>query len=274
MTAKGLTGKRLRFILLAVLAGGLVLLAVLGPYIAPQDPLLGDASASLQPPSWEHLCGTDKLGRDVFSRILAGAGSSFFLTFLMVLLAALIGTAVGLVAGCCGGFTDSLLSRVTDVFLAFPSSVFAIAVAGILGAGVLNTVFALGLVWWTRYARLTRTAAMQLRERDFIWQARFGGAGEGRILLRYILPEVVPQVVTTISLDIGNMMMSLAGLSFLGLAAQPPAPEWGYMLYESRTYMQTAPWMMLFPGLALLITVIVFNLLGDSVRDMLDPSCR
>lgn len=274
MTAKGLTGKRLRFILLAVLAGGLVLLAVLGPYIAPQDPLLGDASASLQPPSWEHLCGTDKLGRDVFSRILAGAGSSFFLTFLMVLLAALIGTAVGLVAGCCGGFTDSLLSRVTDVFLAFPSSVFAIAVAGILGAGVLNTVFALGLVWWTRYARLTRAAAMQLRERDFIWQARFGGAGEGRILLRYILPEVVPQVVTTSSLDIGNMMMSLAGLSFLGLAAQPPAPEWGYMLYESRTYMQTAPWMMLFPGLALLITVIVFNLLGDSVRDMLDPSCR
>lgn len=274
MTAKGLTGKRLRFILLAVLAGGLVLLAVLGPYIAPQDPLLGDASASLQPPSWEHLCGTDKLGRDVFSRILAGAGSSFFLTFLMVLLAALIGTAVGLMAGYCGGFTDSLLSRVTDVFLAFPSSVFAIAVAGILGAGVLNTVFALGLVWWTRYARLTRAAAMQLRERDFIWQARFGGAGEGRILLRYILPEVVPQVVTTISLDIGNMMMSLAGLSFLGLAAQPPAPEWGYMLYESRTYMQTAPWMMLFPGLALLITVIVFNLLGDSVRDMLDPSCR
>ena len=274
MTAKGLTGKRLRFILLAVLAGGLVLLAVLGPYIAPQDPLLGDAAASLQPPSWEHLCGTDKLGRDVFSRILAGAGSSFFLTFLMVLLAALIGTAVGLLAGCSGGFTDSLLSRVTDVFLAFPSSVFAIAVAGILGAGVLNTVFALGLVWWTRYARLTRTAAMQLRERDFIWQARFGGAGEWRILLRYILPEVIPQVVTTVSLDIGNMMMALAGLSFLGLAAQPPAPEWGYMLYESRTYMQTAPWMMLFPGLALLITVIVFNLLGDSVRDMLDPSCR
>ena len=166
-----------------------------------------------------------------------GAGSSFSLTFLMVLLTACIGTAIGLIAGFYGGAADGFLARLTDIFLAFPSSVFAIAVAGILGAGVFNTVFALSLVWWTRYARLVRSAAMGLRERDFVWQARFGGAGEVRILFRYVLPEILPQVVTTAALDIGDMMMALAGLSFLGPRRPASGARMGvYALREPDLY--------------------------------------
>lgn len=262
---------RIRFYILLGMAALLVAIAVLGPYLAPYDSLLNDYTASLQPTSAAHICGTDKLGRDVFSRILCGAGSSFFLTFLMVLLVTAIGTVIGLLAGYAGGAADTVIMRCIDVLLAFPSSVFAIAVAGILGAGIFHTVVALALVWWTKYARLVRAIAAGMKDTDVIWEARFGGAGEMKILFVYILPQVLPQVVTMAALDIGNMMMSLAGLSFLGLASQPPAPEWGYMLYESRQYMQTAPWMMIFPGLALLITVMVFNLLGDSIQDLLDP---
>ena len=267
-------GKRkaaIRFGVFSVLAFILIGVAAFGPQMAPFDPLVSDYTASLSPPDALHLCGTDKLGRDVLSRILCGAGGSFFLTFVMVVLVMVIGTLIGMAAGYAGGLTDSLLMRCMDVLLAFPGSVFAIAVTGIIGAGIFNTVAALALVWWTKYARLVRSMTVSLKDRDFVWQARFGGAGEIKILLCYILPELLPQVVTVAAMDIGNMMISLAGLSFLGLASQPPAPEWGYMLYESRQYMQTAPWMMLFPGLALLITVMVFNLLGDSVRDLLDP---
>ncbi len=263
--------KRLHLWIPSVLAFMLVITALFGTKIAPFDPLASDFSVSLLPPGGEHLCGTDKLGRDVFSRILCGAGNSFFLTFIMVAMVMVIGTAVGLLSGYAGGAADRFTMRLIDIFLAFPDSVFAIAVAGILGAGVFHTVFALGLVWWTKYARLVRGLTVQLKDRDFVWQARFAGAGTGRILVRYILPEILPQVITTAALDVGHMLLSLAGLSFLGLASQPPAPEWGYMLYESRQYMQTAPWMMLFPGLALLISVIVFNMLSDALRDALDP---
>ena len=256
------------FLALALLLIGI---AVCGPLLAPYDPLASDYTASLSSPDDLHLFGTDKLGRDILSRILCGAGSSFFLTFLMVVLVTVIGTLIGLAAGYKGGMTDGILMRLMDILLAFPGSVFAIAVTGIIGAGILNTAAALALVWWTKYARLVRSMTVSLKDRDFVWQARYGGASEIKILGCYILPEVLPQVITMAAMDIGNMMISLAGLSFLGLASQPPAPEWGYMLYESRQYMQTAPWMMIFPGLALLVTVMVFNLLGDSVRDVLDP---
>lgn len=261
----------IRLGIFSVLALLLIGIAVCGSLLAPYDPLASDYTASLSPPDDLHLFGTDKLGRDILSRILCGAGSSFFLTFVMVVLVTVIGTLVGLAAGYKGGMTDGLLMRLMDILLAFPGSVFAIAVTGIIGAGILNTVAALALVWWTKYARLVRSMTISLKDRDFVWQARYGGASEIKILLCYILPEVMPQVITMAAMDIGNMMISLAGLSFLGLASQPPAPEWGYMLYESRQYMQTAPWMMIFPGLALLVTVMVFNLLGDSVRDFLDP---
>lgn len=262
---------QIRFFILLGIAAILIIIAVLGKYLAPYDPLQNDYTAPLQPPTRWHICGTDKLGRDVFSRILCGAGNSFFLTFFMVLLVTVIGTGIGLLAGYAGGAVDTLFMRCIDILLAFPSSVFAIAVAGILGAGVLHTVAALALVWWTKYARLVRSMTVGMKDTDEIWEARFGGAGNIKILFVYILPQVLSQVVTMAALDVGNMMMSLAGLSFLGLASQPPDPEWGYMIYESRQYMQTAPWMMVFPGLALLMTVMIFNLLGDSVRDLLDP---
>ncbi len=267
-------GEKIRLYLFALLAVLLILTAVFGERLAPFDPLESDFTASLLPPGGEHLCGTDKLGRDVFSRILAGAGRSFFLTFLMVAITFLIGTTVGLLSGYRGGASDHILTGLCDILLAFPDSVFAIAVAGILGAGIFHTVFALGLIWWTKYARLSRTLTLSVGNRDYIWQAKFAGARTGRILFKYILPEILPQLLTAAALDVGNMMLALAGLSFLGLASQPPAPEWGYMLYESRQYMQTAPWMMIFPGLALLLSVGVFNLLGDAVRDALSPGTR
>ncbi len=262
---------RFRLCLALAAAVFLVLLAAFGRWLAPYDPLEVDYGAVMAPPGREHLCGTDRLGRDIFSRILWGAGSSFFLTFVMVAVTSLTGVAVGLTAGLLGGGTDTVLMRLIDVLLAFPGSVFAIAVAGIMGAGIFHTVLALALVWWTKYARLTRNMASEIRNKDYIIQARFGGAGDMGILWRYILPNILPQAVIMASLDVGGMMMSLAGLSFLGLASQPPAPEWGYMLFESRQYMQTAPWMMIAPGAAILITVIIFNLLGDAVRDVLDP---
>lgn len=262
---------RIRFFVMLGIAFLLVALALLGERLAPMDPLETNFKESLMPPGPGHLCGTDKLGRDVFSRILCGAGNSFFLTFLMVFVVTVAGTAVGLAAGYLGRRADTVLMRLIDILLAFPDSVFAIAVAGILGVGIFHTVIALALVWWTKYARMTRSMVIGIREKEYIIEARFGGAGDFRILQKYILPNVLPQIIIMSALDVGGMMISLAGLSFLGLASQPPAPEWGAMLYESRQYMQTAPWMMVFPGMAILVTVIVFNLLGDSLRDLLDP---
>jgi|GEM_PF-145590 len=271
MIAQRYSGKQLRFAVLLGLAALLVTLACFGSSLAPLDPITVDHSATLQAPSAAHIFGTDKLGRDIFSRILCGAASSFFYTFLMVAIVSVVGTLVGVTAGYFGGAADTVIMRLTDVLLAFPSSVFAIAVAGILGAGIFHTVLALALVWWTKYARMTRSLVSSIKNQDFITEARFGGARGRQIIFKYILPNVLPQLVIMAALDVGGMMLALAGLSFLGLASQPPAPEWGYMLYESRQYMQIAPWMMVFPGLAILLTVIVFNLLGDSLRDMLDP---
>lgn len=264
-------GKKLRFMVLVTIAATLVLIAFFGNIIAPIDPLLTNYDLALKAPSSEHICGTDVLGRDVFSRILCGASNSFSLSFLMVTIVAGIGIILGTTSGYIGGKFDTVVMRITDVFLAFPSMVFAIAVAGILGPGLVNTIIALSLIQWTRYARMTRSLASSIRNKNYIDQARFGGASELRIVYKYVIPNLISPVVIMATLDIGMMMMSLAGLSFLGLASQPPAPEWGYMINESRQYMQTAPWMMIYPGLALLIVVIVFNLLGDSLRDILDP---
>lgn len=252
----------------------LTLTAAFGRWLAPFDPLAVDYSQVLLAPGREHWCGTDRLGRDVFSRILCGAESTFFLTFVLVFAAACVGVAVGLLAALLGGGTDTALMRLTDVLLAFPGSVFAIAAAGVLGPGILHTALALSLIWWTKYARLARSMALDIREKDYILQARFGGTGELGILWRYLLPNILPQVVVMASLDVGGMMMALAGLAFLGLSSQPPAPEWGVMLFESRQYMQVAPWLMLAPGGAVLVTVSVFQFLGDSVRDLLDPKQR
>ena len=263
--------KKVRFYILLILAAILVLTVCFGKYFAPFDPLETDFKAVLSGPDAIHLFGTDNLGRDLFSRVLHGAAGSFALTFLMIIIVSAIGTLIGVVAGYFGGIFDTIIMRFTDILLAFPDVVFAIAIVGMLGPGLINTVLALSLVWWTKYARMTRGLTAVISQKDFIAEAKFGGASVPRIIFKYILPNVLPQVVIMATVDVGGMMLSLAGLSFLGLSSQPPAPEWGYMLYEGKNYIQTAPWMIIFPGIAIFITVIIFNLLGDSLRDILDP---
>ncbi len=264
-------GKWIRFFLFLILALIVLFIAFFGYKFAPFDPLETDYGAKLSPPGGSHLFGTDNVGRDVLSRILYGARNSFSLTFLMIAIVSVVGTVIGTVSGFFGGFLDTAIMRMTDVLLAFPDTVFAIAIVGMLGPGLLNTVVVLSFVWWTKYARVTRGLASVIRTKDYITEARFGGAGTVRILVRYVLPNILPQVVVMATVDIGGMMLALAGLSFLGLASQPPAPEWGYMLYEGKSYLQTAPWIMIFAGMAIFVTVIAFNLLGDSLRDILDP---
>ena len=248
-----------------------LLTAVFAPYLAPQDPMEGNMKNVLQTPSAEHLLGTDKLGRDTLSRIICGTQVSLFMTICLVLLLAAVGLLVGIVSGYFGGKIEMVLMRIADMMLAFPGVVLAIAIAGILGGSVVNTILALLAVGWAKYARLVRSLVIKLRHSDFILAAQVNGTRTRDILLRHILPNILPMVIITGAMDIGTMMMEIAGLSFLGFGAQPPTPEWGLMLNEGRQYIQTAPWLMIYPGLAIFIVVAVFNLWGDSLRDVLDP---
>ena len=248
-----------------------VLVAVFAPYLAPQDPMEGNMKNVLQTPSGEHLLGTDKLGRDILSRIICGTQVSLFMTICLVVLLAVVGLVVGLLSGYFGGKVEMVLMRLADMMLAFPGVVLAIAIAGILGGSVINTILALLVVGWAKYARLVRSLVIKLRHNDFILAAQVNGTRTRDILTRHILPNILPMVVITGAMDIGTMMMEIAGLSFLGFGAQPPTPEWGLMLNEGRQYLQTAPWLMMYPGLAIFIVVAIFNLWGDSLRDVLDP---
>lgn len=259
------------FAVYTALVALIVLLAIFAPYLAPQDPMEGNMKNVLQTPSAEHWLGTDKLGRDTFSRIVAGTQVSLFMTLCLVLLVAIVGSTVGILSGYFGGKVERVLMRFADMMLAFPGVVLAIAIAGILGGSVINTILALLAVAWAKYARLVRSLVVKIRNRDFILAAEVNGTRTRDILWRHILPNVLPMVVITGAMDIGTMMMEIAGLSFLGFGAQPPTPEWGLMLNEGRQYIQTAPWLMVYPGAAIFLVVTVFNLWGDSLRDVLDP---
>lgn len=248
-----------------------LLVALFAPYLAPQDPMEGNMRNVLQMPSAEHLLGTDKLGRDTLSRIICGTQVSLSMTICLVLLLVAAGLLVGIVSGYFGGRVEMVLMRFADMMLAFPGVVLAIAIAGILGGSVINTILALLAVGWAKYARLVRSLVIKLRHSDFILAAQVNGTRTRDILLRHILPNILPMVIITGAMDIGTMMMEIAGLSFLGFGAQPPTPEWGLMLNEGRQYIQTAPWLMIYPGLAIFIVVAIFNLWGDSLRDVLDP---
>ena len=249
----------------------ILLVAIFAPYLAPQDPFDGNMRNVLQPPSSEHLLGTDKLGRDTLSRIIAGTQVSLFMTICLVMLLAIVGSVVGITSGYFGGKVEMILMRLADMMLAFPGVVLAIAIAGILGGSVVNTILALLVVGWAKYARLVRSLVIKLRNNDFIIAAQVNGTKTINILWRHVLPNILPMVVITGAMDIGTMMMEIAGLSFLGFGAQPPTPEWGLMLNEGRQYIQTAPWLMVYPGVAIFIVVATFNLWGDSLRDVLDP---
>jgi putative D,D-dipeptide transport system permease protein ddpC len=260
-----------RFAIYTALVLLIILIALFGSQLAPQDPFAGDMKHVFSPPSAAHLFGTDKLGRDTFSRIIAGTQVSLFMTICVVLLMTSLGACIGMLSGYFGGWIETVLMRFADMMLSFPGIVLAIAIAGILGGSVVNTILALFVVGWAKYARMVRSIVLKIRQEDYITAAKLSGTRTPRILLRHILPNVLPIVVITGAMDIGTMMMEIAGLSFLGFGAQPPTPEWGLMLNEGRQYIQTAPWLMVYPGLAIFLVVAVFNLWGDSLRDVLDP---
>lgn len=263
--------KNKKFTIYLILAFGIILTAVFAPQIATHDPGEAVLTEALKAPGDGHLFGTDKLGRDLFSRVIYGTRASLPATFALVGSIFLIGSAIGIVAGYFGGWLDAVIMRIADMMVAFPGMVLALAVAGILGPSITNAVIAVGLVSWPKYARMARSLVLKIKYEDYVEAARVTGSKTRHILTHYMIPSVLPTLVITASTDIGGMMLELAGLSFLGFGARPPIPEWGLMLSEGRSYMQNAPWVMIFPGLAILIVVMVFNLLGDSLRDVLDP---
>ena len=259
------------FAVTSVLVLCLLLIAIAAPVIAPYDPTHAAMKDAFLEPGAQHLFGTDKLGRDCFSRVLYGARAS--LTGVLVLVASVfvVGTTMGVVSGYFGGKVDMVIMRISDMMISFPGMILAIAIAGIMGGSLVNAVFALTIVSWTKYARLSRSMVLKVKRRDFVEAAIVNGGTPGHILWVHILPNILPMMVITAAADIGALMMELAGLSFLGFGSQPPAPEWGLMLNEGRQQLQTAPWLMFFPGLAIFVTVVVFNLWGDTLRDVLDP---
>ena len=260
------------FTVFGVLAILIILTAVFAPVVTGGvNPAEGDLSTAIQPPGPGHVFGTDKLGRDIFTRVIYGARVSLTASFSVVILIFVIGTVLGILAGYFGGAVDAVIMRIADMLISFPGLVLAMAVAGIMGASIRNAVIALAVVSWTKYARLARSLVMKIRDRDFVAAAVVTGSKTPYILLHYMLPIVLPTLVITAAADIGSMMLELASLSFLGFGAKAPAAEWGLMLNEGRAYMQAAPWLMVFPGIAIFITVVVFNMLGDGLRDILDP---
>lgn len=259
------------FTLWLFLAVCIILVAILAPVIATHDPSEAVLTEALKAPGNGHLFGTDKLGRDVFSRVIYGTRVSVSASLILVACIFVTGSILGILAGYFGGWVDTVIMRIADMMIAFPGMVLAIAVAGILGPSITNAVIAITMVSWTKYARLARSLVLKMKNCDYIAAARVTGSRTSHILLRYMFPNVTPTLIITAATDIGSMMLELAGLSFLGFGAKPPMAEWGLMLSEGRAYMQNAPWMMVFPGLAILIVVVIFNLLGDSLRDVLDP---
>jgi peptide/nickel transport system permease protein len=245
--------------------------AVLAPLLAPYDPLLQDLGSRLRPPSPEHWLGTDSLGRDIASRILYGARISLIIGVVVVASAGVVGTIIGLIAGYAGGLVDEALMRLTEVFLAFPALILAMAIAGALGPSLTNAIIAIAAVSWAVYARLTRGQILSLRQREFVEAARAIGASRVRIVWHHLLPNVLAPLMIQASFDLGSSIIAAAGLSFIGFGAQPPTPEWGVMISEGRNYISTQPWLSLFPGLAILFAVGSFNLLGDGLRDAFDP---
>ena len=260
------------FVIFACLALLIIIASICAPLICGgKDPTEGDLANAIMKPSSEHPFGTDKMGRDIFARVIYGSRTSLVSTFELVLIIFVVGTFLGILSGYFGGWVDAVIMRIADMMIAFPGLVLAIAVAGILGASSKNAIIAIAIVSWPKYARLARSLVMKIRHTDFVYAAMVTGSKTPYMLTRYMFPNTVSTLVITAATDIGSMMMELAALSFLGFGAKAPTPEWGSMLNEGRNFMQSAPWMMIFPGLAIFITVVVFNMLGDNLRDVLDP---
>jgi peptide/nickel transport system permease protein len=251
---------------------GIILLAAFASVVSPADPLFIDYAHLAAPPgAGGHVLGTDAVGRDILARLIYGTRISLQVGIVAVGIAATLGTTIGLVAGYRGGVVDNLLMRVVDVFLAFPVIVLAIAIIAALGPSLVNVMIALGLVAWTTYARVVRGQVLVLRELDFVQAARAAGTGDARILIRHILPNAMAPIIVLATVGMAAAIIAEAALSFLGLGVQPPTPSWGTMLNEGRGFLRTAPHISTFPGLAIMLTVLGFNFLGDGLRDALDP---
>lgn len=248
----------------------LMLLAALGPLLVG-SPSTQDLAARLAPPSAAHLLGTDQLGRDVLTRVLSGARISLGIGVSVMLASLLVGSAAGLVAGLLGGWWDEVIMRVTDIFLAFPGLILAMAISAALGPSLTNVMIAVAVVSWPTYARLIRAQVLALREREFVEAARALGSSQGRVAFRHLLPNSLAPLLVQGSFDVGSAILTAAGLGFIGFGAQPPTPEWGAMVSETRNYIAQAPWASSAPALAILVTVLAFNLLGDGLRDVFDP---
>lgn len=264
-------GQQLLIWLCATVLVALLLAAVAAPALAPHDPLAINLSQSLASPSRAHLLGTDHLGRDLLSRLLYAARGSLGAALATVLISSATGLLVGTVAGYFGGWVDEIAMRLVDILLALPSFVLALVLAGILGPGLANVVLAMVLVRWASPARVVRSLVLALREQDFVTAARALGASDARIMARHLLPNVLGPMVVLATLSLGNTILALAGLSFVGLGMQIPHPEWGAMLNQARPFIQTAPRLMIVPGVAIALSVFAANVLGDAWRDRLDP---
>jgi peptide/nickel transport system permease protein len=257
-----------------VIVGVLIFAALTAPLLAPFDPYRMAAGPRLQPPTWEHWMGTDDFGRDVFSRILHGASLTLQIGVIAVGISLTSGLLLGLVAGYASGWAERILMRLVDVLFSFTEIVIALACLAIFGVGLTNAMIAIGIASIPFYARVTHSVVLVEKGKPYFEGAVAAGAGHGRLIFLHLLPNVAPTLIVVGTLGVSTAVLAAAGLSFLGLGAQPPAPEWGFMLSASRDLISRAPWMMIFPGLAIAITVLGFNLLGDGVREVLDPRQR
>ena len=255
------------FLIMAII---IILIAIFAKQIAPKDPLNAVMTKPLHSPDNENLLGTDILGRDILSRIIYGTRYSLFMTLVLVGTVFTLGTILGLLAGYFGGIVDTLIMRLADMMVSFPGIILAIAIAGLLGPSMTNAIIAISSVTWPKYARLSRSMVLKIKKELYVEAAKLTGSKDKDILFKYILPNMITLMLVTAISDIGALMLEISALSFLGFGAQPPIPEWGAMLNEGRTYLAKAPWLMLYPGMAIVIVVVVFNMLGDNIKDLID----
>lgn len=257
-----------------VLSAVIVLVTIFAPFLEPCDPTKMELSQKFIAPCREFIFGTDHLGRDIFSRVIEGSRVSLFVAATVVFFSAALGVSLGMISGYMGGTADMLIMRVVDVLLAFPTIIFALALSTMIGTGQTNLIVAITCIQWTRYARIARGEALMLKHAEYVEAAKSIGNSTVQILGKYIFPNVISKIIILASLDIGTIILYCASLSFLGLGAQPPSPDWGVMISEGKDYMQYAPWMALFPGLAIAFCALAFNMLGDGLRDLLDPRLK
>ena len=269
-----LNRKNIILIIGIVIVAFLMFIIIFAPILEPYDPLKMKMSDKFLPPSTAHWFGTDYMGRDILSRVIEGSRVSLTTAMIVVLISAFIGTMIGLVSGFAGGALDTVLMRIVDVMLSFPTIVFALAISNFLGTGQINLIIAICCVQWVRYARIARGEALVLKNAEYMEAARSIGTSNVQMLFKYFFPNVISRILIMVSLDIGSIILYCASLSFLGLGAQPPSPDWGAMISDGKAYIQYAPWIAIFPGVAIAVSALGFNMMGDGIRDLLDPRMR